>query len=102
MRANLGQRWASERVLAQLACRLGKHRAQELMQEALAADRGADLAEALAARGVADSADLAGWVATPAIATAGAMVDAIVARGTPVAAATPAAPDAHAAPGPES
>jgi adenylosuccinate lyase len=89
MRANLdrtGRRWASERVLAQLSGRLGKHRAQELMQAALAsADEGTDLRDVLVARGVADPADLDAWIAHPAIATAGAMVDAVLARGTPEA-----------------
>jgi adenylosuccinate lyase len=83
MRANLGsgRRWASERVLAELSRRMGKHRAQQVMQEALADDE--DLVEALAGRGVADRAELAEWVARPAVTTAGAMVDAVVARGTP-------------------
>jgi adenylosuccinate lyase len=87
MRANLdrsGRRWTSERVLAQLAGRLGKHRAQEAMQTALAsAGDAADLGDVLAAHGVADPADLDAWMAHPAVATAGAMVDAVVARGTP-------------------
>jgi adenylosuccinate lyase len=88
MRANLdrtGQRWASERVLAQLSRRLGKHRAQELMQEALrsAAEQHGDLVAVLASRGVAEAAELRNWVERPAIETAGSMVDAVVARGTP-------------------
>jgi adenylosuccinate lyase len=85
MRANLdrtGHRWASERVLAELSRRLGKHRAQETLQEALASGDG-DLVDVLAARGVAERADLATWVREPAVAAAGAMVDAVVARGTP-------------------
>jgi adenylosuccinate lyase len=88
MRANLdrtGRRWASERVLAELSSRLGKHRAQELMQTALAsagADR-ADLRDVLAKQEVADVADLEAWMAHPAVVTARAMVDAVVARGTP-------------------
>jgi adenylosuccinate lyase len=87
MRENLdrnGRRWASERVLAELSRRLGKHRAQDVMQSALrSADPDADLLALLAARGVADPDELARWVEVPATATAGAMVDAIVARGTP-------------------
>ncbi|MGW4472724.1 lyase family protein [Nonomuraea sp. NPDC004354] len=75
--------WASERVLAELSRRLGKHRAQDLLHEALRAD--ADLVTALASRGVADPADLARWTARPELATAAAMVDAVVARGTPEA-----------------
>jgi adenylosuccinate lyase len=92
MRANLdgsGRGWASERVLAELSRRFGKHRAQELMQQALtrkppgSATAEQDLIASLATLDIADPADLAAWVARPAIATAGAMVDAIVARGTP-------------------
>jgi adenylosuccinate lyase len=86
MRANLdrtGQRWASERVLAELSRRLGKHRAQEVMQEALASADGGDLVDVLAGRGVAERAELAEWVRTPALGTAAAMVDAVIARGTP-------------------
>jgi adenylosuccinate lyase len=87
MRENLertGHRWASERVLAELSRRLGKHRAQELMQSALrSADPDADLLGVLTAHNVAAPAELAEWVAAPAIGTAGAMVDAVVARGTP-------------------
>ncbi|MGW5686192.1 lyase family protein [Nonomuraea sp. NPDC003754] len=75
--------WASERVLAELSRRLGKHRAQDLLHEALRAD--ADLVTALASSGVADPADLARWTARPELATAAAMVDAVVARGTPEA-----------------
>jgi adenylosuccinate lyase len=90
MRQNLdrtGRRWASERVLAELSRRHGKHRAQELMQAALAsADAEADLLDVLAAHGVADPADLVRWVATPAVGTAAAMVDAVVGRGTPASA----------------
>jgi adenylosuccinate lyase len=85
MRANLdatGGRWASERVLAELSRRLGKHRAQGVLQEALSSGDG-DLVEVLAARGVADRGELASWVREPAVATAAAMVDAVVARGTP-------------------
>jgi adenylosuccinate lyase len=86
MRANLdrgGRRWASERVLAELSRRLGKHRAQEVLQSALSVAAGGDLVEVLAAAGVADRAELEAWVRVPAVATAAAMVDAVVARGTP-------------------
>jgi adenylosuccinate lyase len=87
MRDNLyrsGRRWASERVLAQLSSRLGPRRAQELMQAALAAaDDRTDLCDVLAAEGVAPAADLDAWTDEPALATARAMVDAVLARGTP-------------------
>jgi adenylosuccinate lyase len=84
MRRNLetnGRLWASERVLAELSRRYGKHRAQELMQRAL--NQTDDLEGALASLDLADPAELAAWVATPAVATAAAMVDAVVTRGTP-------------------
>jgi adenylosuccinate lyase len=86
MRANLdrtGRSWASERVLAELSRRHGKHRAQQILQEVLASADGGDLVDVLAARGVAGPDELAEWVRIPAIGTAGAMVDAVVARGTP-------------------
>jgi adenylosuccinate lyase len=87
MRRNLdrtGGRWASERVLAELSRRLGKHRAQEVMQAALAtAGDPGDLVAVLTSHGVADPDELAAWMGTPAVATAAAMVDAVVARGTP-------------------
>jgi len=53
-----------------------------VLQEALSSGDG-DLVEVLAARGVADRRELASWVREPAVATAAAMVDAVVARGTP-------------------
>jgi adenylosuccinate lyase len=83
MRENLGPHSASERVLAELSARLGKHRAQDLMQRALLSRESTDLIAALAATGVADAAEIASWVASPAVGTAGEMVDAIVSRGTP-------------------
>ena len=92
MRTNLearGHHWASEQVLAQLSRRLGKHRAQDLMRQALTGEAHTsaadvpDLVAALAALDIADPADVAAWAATPAIGAAGAMVDAVVARGTP-------------------
>jgi adenylosuccinate lyase len=92
MRANLdgsGRGWASERVLAELSRRCGKHRAQELMQQALmrkalgSATADEDLIAALIPLNIADPTDLAAWVASPAVGTATAMVDAVVTRGTP-------------------
>ena len=70
---------ASEAVLAELSPRLGKDRAQELLQDALRAgrERGETLEEALRGSGALDGA-------APAAATAGcsaAIVDAAVRRG---------------------
>jgi 3-carboxy-cis,cis-muconate cycloisomerase len=70
---------ASEAVLAELSPRLGKHRAQELLQEALRSGRehGRTLEEALQHQGTLDAP-------APPAATVGcsaAMVDAVVCRG---------------------
>lgn len=92
MAANLarhGDRLGSERVLAALAPRLGKHAAQGLLQEILAG--GGDLADELAARGLAGRDEVRGWLARPADRVAVAMVDATVARAR---AARDAEPDA--------
>jgi adenylosuccinate lyase len=69
MRANLGPHHGSERVLAELSARLGKHRAQELLQDAL---HGGDLSRL--------EVD---WDGPPAVGAAGEMVDVVVGRGTP-------------------
>jgi adenylosuccinate lyase len=68
MRANLGPHHGSERVLAELSARLGKHRAQQLLQGSLHAG---------------DPAPEVAWDGPPAVGAAGAMVDAVVRRGTP-------------------
>jgi adenylosuccinate lyase len=78
-------RLGSERVLAALAGRLGKHAAQALLHDVLrpGAERPATLAEALAATGTAlDPADL-----RPSLAGAEAMVDHVVRRGAAARAA---------------
>lgn len=82
MSANLarhGDRIGSERVLAALAPRIGKHAAQDLLQTVLAS--GAGLAEELTARGLATDEEVRDWLRRPADRVAVAMVDATVARG---------------------
>jgi adenylosuccinate lyase len=82
MAANLvrhGDALASERVLAGLSMRLGKHQAQAALQEVLAG-RPTDLAAALAKRGLASVEDVRGWISRPPVTTAGEMVDAVLAR----------------------
>ena len=81
MRRNLGPYSGSEQALAILSPKLGKHHAQAVLQDALAAGRagGLSLVDALRA------ADLLGdlvaeQVAEPYIATAGEMVDEVVRR----------------------
>jgi adenylosuccinate lyase len=77
---------ASEHVLAELAPRLGKHRAQALLQAALQAapDRGRSLEDALLAspelRRELDPGDLRAWLATPDTGSAARMVDQVVTR----------------------
>jgi adenylosuccinate lyase len=73
---------SSEEVLAALAARVGKHRAQELLQAVLADGRrtGRSLVEAVTAAGVLDRATVEGMVASPTLATARAAVDAVVER----------------------
>jgi adenylosuccinate lyase len=81
MRGNLGPYSGSERALALLAPRLGKHRAQRLLQEALGTGAGprATLVEALRAADLLDPV-LEQALATPYTGTAPEMVDALVQR----------------------
>ena len=76
--ARFGDRLASERVLAGLSARLGKHAAQDLLQGVLAC--GDDVVEALVARGVASAGEVRAWMARAPVLTAGRMVDAVAAR----------------------
>jgi adenylosuccinate lyase len=82
MRDNLGPFSGSERALALLAPRLGKHRAQQLLQEALATgrERRVALVEALRVADLLDPA-LERALAVPYTGTAGEMVDGVVRRG---------------------
>jgi adenylosuccinate lyase len=81
MRRNLGDdaSWASEQVLIHLSARLGKHRAQALLQTVFASGR-ADVALAIAESAAIDVADVRAWMSAPATATATAMADGVVAR----------------------
>jgi adenylosuccinate lyase len=70
----------SEQVLVGLAERIGKHKAQGVLQHALADARSeAELAAELAAHGVS-KADLHGWLTRPAVGAAGELVDAVTQR----------------------
>lgn len=84
MRANLerhGDRMASERILAGLSVRLGKHAAQEVLHQILApATAGGDVVAGLVTRGLATEEEVRGWIGRPPTRTAGAMVDAVLAR----------------------
>lgn len=83
MAANLGRFGdapASEQLLAGLAVRLGKHRAQEILQEEAAAGHAGALGPALVVRGAATADDVAAWTAAPATDAATAMVDEVLRR----------------------
>ena len=80
---------SSERVLAGLATRLGKHRAQQVLHEALRGE-GADPVTALVARGVATADEVRAWSTTGPVDAAVAMVDAVLSRAAVARAAEPA------------
>jgi adenylosuccinate lyase len=84
--ARFGPGLGSERVLAGLSARIGKHRAQQALHEVLR-DDGADPAAGLAARGLATEDEVRAWATGPAVDAAAAMVDTVLAR---AAARTPA------------
>lgn len=77
-----GDLLGSERLLAALTSRLGRHAAQELMHELLAPSvpGRVDIAGALVARGIATAAEVREWTARPPARTAGVMVDDVLAR----------------------
>jgi adenylosuccinate lyase len=81
MQRNIGPFSGSEQALALLAPELGKHRAQAVLQDVLAAGRtgGLSLADALRAADLLDDA-LAERVAAPYVGAAGEMVDEVVRR----------------------
>ena len=82
--ARFGPALGSERVLAGLSAKIGKHAAQQALHEVLrggaGAPAGVDLPTALADRGLATAEQVRAWAAAPAVAAAGAMVDAVLAR----------------------
>lgn len=77
--ARFGAGLGSERVLAGLSVRLGKHRAQQVLHEVLR-EEGTDLATGLVARGLATEAEVTAWATGPAVDAAAAMVDTVLAR----------------------
>ena len=94
MRANVdrhGDRLASERLLAGLSERLGKHAAQQVMHEALrpGSSDARHIVDALVAAGAATEEECRGWLARPATGAAGVMVDTVVVRARAARAAEP-------------
>jgi adenylosuccinate lyase len=73
----------SERILSALSARLGKHEAQDLLQDALRATSGTSEAvvQAVASHDMAGEDELGTLVASPAIEAATSMVDEVVGRG---------------------
>jgi adenylosuccinate lyase len=88
-----GAALTSERVLAGLSGRLGKHAAQQLMHAVLRGGAGgadgAGLVAELVDRGVATEDEVRSWMARPAVATAAEMVDAVLQRARAARAAEP-------------
>lgn len=78
MAANVGAGAGSERVLATLTARYGRHEAQARMHVAI--QPGGRRPAALEEAGLLDAVELTALLATPAIAGAQAMVDEVVAR----------------------
>jgi adenylosuccinate lyase len=83
-----GPELGSERVLAELSARIGKHRAQQALHELLREER-RDLAAGLSARGLASAAEVRRWRASPSVEAAAAMVDQVRARAEAARAAEP-------------
>jgi adenylosuccinate lyase len=70
----------SEQVLVGLAERIGKHKAQDVLQHVLRVPRSeADLVAGLAVHGVS-SVELNDWLSRPAVGAAGELVDAVARR----------------------
>lgn len=85
MRANLdrlGDQWASEKLLAGLSGRIGKHAAQQLLHQVLAPGAGGveSVVAAVVGRGAATAEECEKWLAGPAAGAAGSMVDLVVRR----------------------
>ena len=82
MLANLerfGDRSSSERMLAGLSRRLGKHRAQQLLHELIAADT-RDIGAALVSAGAASADEVRQWTDGWPLTAAAAMTDLVVRR----------------------
>ncbi len=69
----------SERLLAGLAAREGKHRAQRMLQDLSASDEGGDLAAQVVESGIATESEADAWVGGPPAGVAPEMVDRVVA-----------------------
>jgi adenylosuccinate lyase len=89
--ARLGECMSSEQLLAGLAAKLGKHRAQQMLHELVVAGNADKLGTAIVASGVATWDEVRSWVVAPATATASVMTDQLVSRSRAARAAEPEA-----------
>ncbi|TWP38038.1 class-II fumarase/aspartase family protein [Leekyejoonella antrihumi] len=81
MSANLARMQAqvsSEQLLAGLSARVGKHRAQQLLQDLSMSDPGGDLAARMVDAGLASATEIDTWTGRPATGAAASMVDRLV------------------------
>lgn len=76
--ARFGDQPSSERLLAGLAARDGKHRAQQALQWLAATGRPGELGSAVIAAGLASEAEVHDWIDAPALQAALAMTDHLV------------------------
>ena len=83
-----GPELGSERVLAELSVRIGKHRAQQVLHELLR-EEGADLAAGLSARGLASVDEVSRWLASPSLEAAAAMAGQVRGRAQKMRASEP-------------
>ncbi len=80
MARHLGPGAASEAVLVGLSERLGKHRAQSLLQHVLAGRGPDDAVDEIAAAADVTADDVRAWMASPVPGSPGAMVDHVLGR----------------------
>jgi adenylosuccinate lyase len=83
-----GPELGSERVLAELSVRIGKHRAQQVLHELLREEE-TDLAAGLSARGLASADEVSRWLASPSLEAAAAMADQVRGRAQKMRASEP-------------
>ena len=83
-----GPELGSERVLAELSVRIGKHRAQQVLHELLR-EEGTDLSAGLPARGLASADEVSRWLASPSLEAAAAMADQVRGRAQKMRASEP-------------
>jgi adenylosuccinate lyase len=84
-----GDQPTSERLLAGLAARDGKHHAQQALQQLAASGHPGELGAAVVAAGLASEAEVHRWAGAPALEAATAMTDTLVRAASAARAAEP-------------